>query len=210
MTSPRPPKLLRRHAIVAGWANDENSARACFAETDPVVRASGFGALVRMGTVTLEDFSAAAVDPAWQVRSRALGALPMFWDDHLAGAVDLVEALHDDDPVVLELACFVAGECEPVPPGVIERLCEITVDHPEPLCRESAVAALGSLGDPDTVATVLAACRDRATVRRRAVLALAAFDGDEVDEMLQTMAGDVDWQVRQAAEELLAIGVTEV
>jgi hypothetical protein len=37
------------------------------------------------------------------------------------------------------------------------------------------------------------------------VLALAAFEGDEVDSMLRSMADDVDWQVRQAAEELLAI-----
>ena len=57
---------------------------------------------------------------------------------------------------------------------------------------------------------MLAACGDKATVRRRAVLALTAFDGDEVDEMLTRMADDVDWQVRQAAEELLAIGEVEL
>jgi HEAT repeat protein len=52
------------------------------------------------------------------------------------------------------------------------------------------------------VGAVLAATRDKATVRRRAVLALAAFDGPEVDEALARAATDRDWQVRQAAEDL--------
>jgi hypothetical protein len=36
------------------------------------------------------------------------------------------------------------------------------------------------------------------------VLALAPFDGDEVDAALQRALDDRDWQVRQAAEDLLA------
>ncbi len=81
--------------------------------------------------------------------------------------------------------------------------------HGDPLCREAAVASLGSLGDPGGLGAVLAACDDRATVRRRAVLALAAFDGPEVTGMLRTMATDRDLQVRQAAEDLLAIELGE-
>ena len=85
------------------------------------------------------------------------------------------------------------------------QLCAIAVGHEDALCRESAVAALGSLGDERGRDAVLAGCRDKPTVRRRAVLALVAFEGDEVARMLEEMASDVDWQVRQAAEELLAI-----
>ena len=73
------------------------------------------------------------------------------------------------------------------------------------MCRESAVAALGSLGRAASLPVILAACTDRATVRRRAVLALAAFDDPAATEMLRTMTADRDLQVRQAAEELLAI-----
>jgi HEAT repeat protein len=40
-------------------------------------------------------------------------------------------------------------------------------------------------------------------VRRRAVLALAPFDGPEVTAALARAATDPDWQVRQAAEDLL-------
>jgi len=53
---------------------------------------------------------------------------------------------------------------------------------------------------------VLAACDDKPAVRRRAVLALAAFDGPEVEERLRRALEDRDWQVRQAAEDLLDAG----
>ena len=53
----------------------------------------------------------------------------------------------------------------------------LVTGHHEVVVRETAVAALGSLGDPAGVGAVLAATTDVATVRRRAVLALAAFDG---------------------------------
>ena len=66
-----------------------------------------------------------------------------------------------------------------------------------------AVAALGAIGDTAGLPAVLAACRDRATVRRRAVIALAAFEGPDVDAALRTALDDRDWQVRQAAEDLL-------
>ena len=90
---------------------------------------------------------------------------------------------------------------------MVEALGRIAADHTDSLCRESAVAALGiARAGPSRSPIVLAACADRATVRRRAVLALAAFrrpGGDST--MLRTMTADRDLQVRQAAEELLAI-----
>jgi hypothetical protein len=39
-------------------------------------------------------------------------------------------------------------------------------------------------------------------VRRRAVLALAPFDGPEVEAAIDKALTDRDWQVRQAAEDL--------
>ena len=50
---------------------------------------------------------------------------------------------------------------------------------------------------------ILAATADKATVRRRAVIALAPFEGPEVDAALERARDDRDWQVRQAAEDLL-------
>ncbi|MDP9440891.1 MAG: HEAT repeat domain-containing protein, partial [Actinomycetota bacterium] len=74
--------------------------------------------------------------------------------------------------------------------------------HPDALCREAAVAALGAIGDPAGVPAILAATTDKPAVRRRAVLALAPFDGPEVEAALQRALTDRDWQVRQAAEDL--------
>jgi len=39
-------------------------------------------------------------------------------------------------------------------------------------------------------------------VRRRAIIALAPFDGPEVDAAIERATRDRDWQVRQAAEDL--------
>ena len=45
----------------------------------------------------------------------------------------------------------------------------------DPLVRESAVAALGAIGDDRGLDAILAGTADRPAVRRRAVLALAPF-----------------------------------
>ena len=72
----------------------------------------------------------------------------------------------------------------------------------EPLVREAAVAALGAIGDPAAVDVIIAATSDKPAVRRRAVLALAPFEGDHVDAAIDRALKDRDWQVRQAAEDL--------
>ena len=50
----------------------------------------------------------------------------------------------------------------------------------------------------------VAATTDIATVRRRAIIALAPYDGPEVEAALERARSDRDWQVRQAAEDLIA------
>ena len=50
--------------------------------------------------------------------------------------------------------------------------------------------------------TIIAATGDKPAVRRRAVLALAPFEGDEVEAAIDRALDDRDWQVRQAAEDL--------
>ena len=102
------------------------------------------------------------------------------------------------------MAAWASGERVPPEPGAVEALCAVALDHDDALCREAAVAALGAIGDEAALPTILAATRDRATVRRRAVLALAPFDGPDVDAALERARSDRDWQVRQAAEDLFA------
>jgi HEAT repeat protein len=110
--------------------------------------------------------------------------------------------LDDPDPTVLETAAWACGEHEVVSDDVLERLITLAGDHDDALVREAAVAALGAIGDPRGLDAILAGCSDRPAVRRRAVLALAPFDGPDVDAALARALEDRDWQVRQAAEDL--------
>lgn len=112
--------------------------------------------------------------------------------------------LTDPDPVVVEVAAWASGERVPAEPGAVTALADLASGADDALVREAAVAALGSLGDEAGLAAILAATTDKATVRRRAVLALAPFEGDAVDDALRRALDDRDWQVRQAAEDLLA------
>lgn len=199
-----------RDVVSAGHTGDVELASAHLEHHDPLVRAAALAALERLGTATSAMVETALSDPDHRVRRRATAVAAGRWE--LATA--LVVALDDVDPMVTEAAAFALGEMElghdpegptGLPSGVVEALCDTATGHDDPLCRESAVAALGSLGDRGGRDAVLAACSDRATVRRRAVLALAAFEGIEVTEMLERLTGDRDLQVRQAAEDLLAI-----
>jgi len=117
--------------------------------------------------------------------------------------------LNDADDSVVEVAAFACGERTDADLTTVHMLASVAVEHGDALCREAAVAALGSIGNPAGVHAVIAGCSDRATVRRRAVLALATFEGPEVTAMLNKLTKDRDLQVRQAAEELLAIELGE-
>ncbi len=199
------PLPTRREVVIAGHAGDVDTVRAGLSSPDPAVRASALGALVRQGHDATTEVTAGGDDADTTVRQRVARLLPIATMGSDARARVLERLLADPDPMVIEVAAAAAGEITPASPTVVARLVELATGHAEHLCRESAVAALGSLGAPEGRAAVLAACSDRATVRRRAVLALAAYDGPEVDEMLERMCGDRDVQVRQAAEDMVAI-----
>src|SRR5581483_12262329 len=112
----------------------------------------------------------------------------------------------DADAGVAEVAAWCLGglaERGPLPEGAVERLAAAATGHDDDLVREAAVAALGAIGEPGGRSAILAATTDKPAVRRRAVLALAAFEGEDVDAALRRATGDRDWQVREAAELLL-------
>ncbi len=138
---------------------------------------------------------------ACEIATTYAGAVGSAPDPAVAGVVAAL--LDDPEPTVVETAAWACGERPPAAPGVGARLAELATGHEDALCREAAVAALGALGDPAGLPAILAATTDKATVRRRAVIALAPFDGPEVDAALERARTDRDWQVRQAAEDLL-------
>lgn len=134
-------------------------------------------------------------------RVRRRGAELLARSDRAAELVDHLVGLLDDEPSVAEMAAFALGEVGITDRSVVTSLEKMVRDHDDALCREAAVAALGALHSGRE--TILAALTDKATVRRRAVIALAPFDGPDIESALRTALDDRDWQVRQAAEDLL-------
>lgn len=184
---------------MAGHRGDEATVRAGLGAADPGVRVVALGALARLDRLGADELAAALADPDPAVRRRAAeesGRAP-------ATPVDLLPLLADPDPTVVEAAAWACGEREPVAARTVTALSALAVDHDDPLCREAAVAALGAIGDEDGLEAILAATRDKPAVRRRAVIALAPFEGQNVDAALQRALEDRDRQVRQAAEDLL-------
>src|SRR3954452_3330655 len=188
----------RRHAAIAGHTGDEAAARALLNDADPAVRATALGALARAGAVRAADVERALADDDAGVRRRAC-------EEAIAIAtVDLVPMLADGDSSVVEAAAWALGERGADAAGAGDPLAPLAGAHDDALCREAAVAALGAIGDRRGLDAILrAASADRPAVRRRAVVALAAFDGPEVAAALRAALDDRDWQVRQAAEDLL-------
>lgn len=197
----------RRAAALTGHRGDEAGARRFLEDPSPKVRASALGALARLGALTSADVAVALADPDPALRRRAC-ELAVGHD------VDLVPSLDDEDASVAETAAWALGErsgaddengLTPSARGrVVEALDAMAAVHKDALCREAAVAALGAVGDERGLPAILAATTDKATIRRRAVIALAPFDGPEVKEALERARADRDWQVRQAAEDLLS------
>jgi len=174
------------------------------ADDDPRVRAAAVAALVRSAGSrrATAAWRRACADPAPEVRRRAAEMTPSLPD---APPPRLLVALLDDpDVTVIEAAAWALGELgEPArAEGAVPALARAATDHDDPIAREAAVAALGALGDPAGLPAILAACTDKPPVRRRAVLALAPFEGPEVDAALDRALKDRDWQTRQAAEDL--------
>ena len=117
----------------------------------------------------------------------------------LPGAV--CAALDDPDALVAVAAAWFLAERRVV--RAVPALAAMATGHGDARCREAAVAALGALGDPAGLPAVLDALHDSPTVRRRATVALAGFDDPRVTPALRSAMADRDWQVRQAAGELL-------
>ena len=204
----------RREASVAGHGGDAAKARSYLHDDDPMVRSSALRALERAGDLAARELEAALTDPAPAVRLTALELATVRGDIAAAAAARL---LVDGDHRVVEAAAWACGEkvaasdnatagrtdaCGSGTAAVVDALAQVARSHDDPLCRESAIAALGAISDPAGLPAILAGLDDKPEVRRRAVIALAPFDGPEVDAALLRAATDRDRQVRTAAAEL--------
>lgn len=191
--------------VVAGHRGDLEAVQGAIDAESPAIRSAVMSALLRLDALDIDQWQQFATDPDATVRRRAAEIAPRLPDPTLTEGA-LVRFLDDTDEIV-EVAAFALGEIGSMSDQVlttssIDRLERVVRDHSDALCREAAVAALGALHSG--LATILHACEDKATVRRRAIIALAPFDGPDVEAALTHALDDRDWQVRQAAEDLLA------
>ena len=206
----------RREAVVlAGHLGDRVTVTAGLRAIDGLTRAAALGALVRLGALTEPDLIAGLTDTDGAVVRRAVEISAHQLDQ--AAAIDhrLVELVTGTDADAAEVAVWALGERweergaespggAPLLTVVLDAVEAAARKHDDALVREAAVAALGAIGAQRSLSVIIDAASDKATVRRRAVIALAPFDGPAVDAALATARNDRDWQVRQAAEDLSA------
>ena len=188
----------RLRILLSGHSGESEVAREALTDPDPALRLAGLGALARANQLHPDDLLACLRDPDAGVRRRAAELAAAGVEP--AVTTELLRLLRDREFLVAEMAAWSLGE-RPKTPEVVQALSEMAVAHEDPLCREAAVAALGALGDRAGLPAILTATTDKPAIRRRAVIALAPFDGPEVEAALARARSDRDWQVRQAAED---------
>ncbi len=204
-----PSVPTRTEVAIAGYRGDTATAFRGLAAADPGVRAGALTALLRCAALEAPTVTLALADASPTVVRRAIEVAAHAFGDNLELDERLLDILASTNEVLVEVAAWALGERHQesesaLAERVARALSQVVLEHGEPLAREAAVAALGSVGHQSGLAAVLHATADKATVRRRAVIALAAFDGPEVDQALEHARSDRDWQVRQAAEDLSA------
>jgi HEAT repeat protein len=187
----------------AGFALSENYAevlRTNLRSPVPRHRVLALRGSVRQNLATPDDWRSALSDADVHVRREALNQIAHVTFDDDAVFAALVHCLDDDDALVVDGALFALGEHLYV--GAVEKMCVIATSHEDARCRESAIAALGAIGDDRARPAILAALNDKPPVRRRAIVALSNFEGPDIDEALARASEDRDWQVRAAVNQL--------
>lgn len=183
---------------LAAHDHDVSTLEAGFDGDDPHVRSIALSSLSTCDALTPRHIALALTDPERLVRHRLARIAAR------DTRVDLLLLLSDEEFAVAETAAWALGERGTVSDAEIQALVMSATTHAHPLVRESCVAALGSIGDERGLPAILHACNDKPAVRRRAVISLAPFDTPDVTSALRAALSDRDWQVRQAAEDLLA------
>ncbi len=190
--------LLRARHVVSSDSRDvvTSSLRA----PNEHARILALRAAAHHGWLSSDDWDRASRDEVDSVRREVASLLAHQHDTFARRNEILLRLLSDEDALVVDAAAFALGEAEVV--EAVSALISVASDHEDARCRESAIAALGSIGDPRAEATVIAALNDKPPVRRRAVVALTNFDSEAVEQALEAARDDRDWQVRSAIDQL--------
>jgi HEAT repeat protein len=194
-----------REVVLAGYLGDEDAVRAARADPDPMVRARAVRAAARLARRNVAERVCDLRDHDVEVRRTACELEARRPRRSARVEAALVDCLEDPDPLVVVSAAEALGELGSS--AAMGPLAATAGTHPDPRCREAAIAAIGATGDPSGLDAVLGGLEDKPAVRRRAVVALAAFSGERVEAALARSLEDHDWQVREVARALLAVDV---
>jgi HEAT repeat protein len=194
---------LENELLRASYARSENGAALLMTHFDSSNvrhRVLALRGLVRQSLVDADLWRRALHDENVEIRREALQqfAHAPIGDDSVLLVV--VGMLRDGDDLVVEAAAFALGEHLCV--HAVVELCDVATNHQDARCRESAVAALGAIGDDGARETIINALKDKPAVRRRAIVALSNFEGPDVEAALDQAGDDRDWQVRSAVTQL--------
>ncbi|MSO59528.1 MAG: hypothetical protein EXQ63_04305 [Ilumatobacteraceae bacterium] len=187
----------RLEIIEAGFSGDADIVRAALTHASGDVRSSALSSLHRLHVLSATELSEHVGDVSEIVR-RNVAQIAADFD-----AVDVVPLLTDLDVFVAEMAAWALGERNNTTDAELFALIDASENAQEQLVREAATASLGAIGDVRGLPAILRACTDKPAIRRRAVLALAPFEGVDVDTALENALTDRDWQVRQNAQDML-------
>jgi HEAT repeat protein len=137
-----------------------------------------------------------SADPSARVRAEAAEVLASTG----AGVLGiLLGATDDPDPVVVEAVATGLGEI--ADPAAVPWLVDAAEGHQDRLVKEAAVAALGAIGDERALPILLELVgTGPPQIRRRSVVALTVFDGEEVEAAIRGALSDRNPMVREAAE----------
>lgn len=198
-TVPAPTASTPRARIIeAGHTSSTHDLEilaAGLASDDGLIRASALGGLARRGALREATLIAALSDedPQVQMRAAQLAAHPR-WSSATDDA--LAHTLRAEDELVVLAALVALADRQP--PDAFEQILILAEDEQRPLVMEEAVAVLGAFGDQRGLDVVLRATQGKPALRRRSVAALGGFMGPAVEEALDQLSNDRDWQVRQA------------
>lgn len=197
------PDEIDDQLLAAGYRDDgrlDDLILSHLSNGTPRRRVLALRAAVRRDIVSPDAWRDALRDPHVDVRREALTLIASapVQDAELFGL--MIAALRDDDALVVDGAVFALGEHLHLP--ALTELLRVASEHEDPRCRESAIAALGALGDDEARSVILAALEDKPAVRRRAIVALANFEGPDIEAALARASEDRDWQVRAAVDQL--------
>lgn len=201
---PTIPESVEEALLYAGFARGdqfEALIHSSLRSADPRIRVLALRAGVRQTLLTNDEWRAGLHDEVSEVRREVVTLIAYYDAPDDAIYADIVEALTDVDPLVVDGAAFALGE--KIYDPAVDLLCQVARHHDDARCREAAVAALGALGNDRGRATVLAALDDKPPIRRRAIVALANFEGADIDAALERASEDRDWQVRAAVNQLV-------